>query len=104
MAKRTIKTGVGTYVDRKGLHQFGLMGAEVDVHVDDLERFDRFNVGPAPEPEPEPANSADVFPEGAPEESWKVDELKAFADANGVDLGDATRKADILAALNAAQA
>ena len=40
-------------------------------------------------------------PEGAPAESWKVDELRAFAEREGIDLGDATKKADILAALTA---
>ncbi len=29
----------------------------------------------------------------------KVDELKAFAEAKGIDLGDATRKDDIIAAI-----
>lgn len=32
----------------------------------------------------------------------KVDELKAHAEANGIDLGDATKKADIVAAIEAA--
>lgn len=31
-----------------------------------------------------------------PDESWKVAELKDYADHNGVDLGDATKKSDIL--------
>lgn len=34
-----------------------------------------------------------------PDQSWKVAELKAFADEHGIDLGDATKKDDILAAL-----
>lgn len=33
-----------------------------------------------------------------------IKELQAYADANGIDLGDATKKADILAAINAAEA
>lgn len=47
-------------------------------------------------------------PEGAasrsetPDESWKAPELKAYAKENGIDLGSATRKDDILAALAAA--
>lgn len=41
-------------------------------------------------------------PEGAPDASWKVADLKAHADENGIDLGDATKKEDIVAAINAA--
>ncbi|MCW2287033.1 hypothetical protein EDF60_1684 [Leucobacter luti] len=36
-----------------------------------------------------------------PDKSWKVVELKAFADEQGIDLGDATKKDDILAAIDA---
>ncbi|QMU97839.1 hypothetical protein FVO59_11955 [Microbacterium esteraromaticum] len=35
-----------------------------------------------------------------PDASWKVADLKAYAEENGIDLGDATKKADILAALD----
>ncbi|MCH5645158.1 hypothetical protein [Gordonia sp. ABSL49_1] len=41
-------------------------------------------------------------PEGDPNESWKVDELKAYAAEHTIDLGDATKKADILAAIELA--
>ena len=37
-----------------------------------------------------------------PDKAWKVAELKAHADENGIDLGDATKKDDILAAIEAA--
>lgn len=47
MAKRTIKTGIGTYTDVKGnTGCFGFRGQEVDVHEDDLERFDSLNENP----------------------------------------------------------
>jgi hypothetical protein len=36
-------------------------------------------------------------------EQMKVDELKAYADSRDIDLGDATKKADILAAIQAAE-
>lgn len=36
-------------------------------------------------------------------EHMKVDELKAYADEHGVDLGEATKKADIIAVLEQAQ-
>lgn len=35
-----------------------------------------------------------------PDTSWKVADLKAYADENGIDLGDATKKADILDVLS----
>ena len=44
-----------------------------------------------------------VEAEGAPDESWKVAQLKAHAAEQGIDLGDATKKDDILAAIVAAQ-
>ena len=37
-----------------------------------------------------------------PDKAWKVAELKAYADEHGIDLGDATKKDDILAAIEAA--
>lgn len=42
-----------------------------------------------------------AFPEGDPSETWKVDELKAYAESKSIDLGDASKKADILAAIAA---
>ena len=44
------------------------------------------------------------LPEGDPSEAWKVDELKAFAEQRNIDLGEATKKADILAVILAAAA
>ena len=44
-----------------------------------------------------------AFPEGEPVESWTADQLKAYAAANEVDLGGATKKADIFAAITAHQ-
>lgn len=47
MAVRTVGTGIGTYLSQDGQWRFGMLGDEVDVHDDDVERFDRLN-GPAP--------------------------------------------------------
>lgn len=44
------------------------------------------------------------YPSGDPAESWKVEELRRFADERSIDLGDASKKADILAAIVAAKA
>ena len=43
------------------------------------------------------------FPDGDPSDDWKVDELRAWADAHDVDLDDAKKKADILAAIELAK-
>lgn len=40
----------------------------------------------------------------APDESWKVADLKGYAADNGIDLGDAKNKAGILAAIAAGPA
>lgn len=46
---------------------------------------------------------ADAAPRSeTPDSSWKVAELKAYAEDNSIDLGDATKKDDILAAITAA--
>lgn len=37
-----------------------------------------------------------------PDSGWKNDEIKTWAEAHGVDLGGATKKADMLAAIQAA--
>lgn len=39
-----------------------------------------------------------------PDKSWKVADLKSFADSNGIELDGATKKDEILAAINAAPA
>lgn len=50
------------------------------------------------------AESDDVeYPEGAPEEEWTVKQLKAYAADRSIDLGDATKKADMVAAIAAAE-
>ena len=37
----------------------------------------------------------------SPDKSWKVADLKVYAEENGIDLGDATTKADILTVIDA---
>lgn len=45
---------------------------------------------------------ADAKPRSeSPDSTWKVADLKAYAADNGVDLGDATKKDDVLAAITA---
>lgn len=55
MAKRVIKTALATYVNAKGVPgAFGYQGDEVDVHADDLERFDELNHQPGTDDDWEP--------------------------------------------------
>lgn len=58
--------------------------------------------GRAPE---KPAEQPDevVIPEGDPAKAWKVSELTAYAEREGIDLGEATKKDDVLAAITTAR-
>ena len=47
--KREVTQGFTTYVDASGARRFALAGDTVDVHADDVKRFDSINGG-APEP------------------------------------------------------
>lgn len=59
-----------------------------------------------PKPEPEPEAKAEVGPDAGdtPVARMTVGELREYAAEHDIDLGDATRKDDILAAIAAAQA
>lgn len=46
MAARTVKLGFVVYTDTQGRPLTGYLGDDVDVHKDDLERFDRLNKVP----------------------------------------------------------
>ena len=87
-----------------------MLGETVDVHPDDLERFDRLNGAAIAEDEPEadPDEAAEGDPDEAAEgdlpedlQALNLAELREVAKEQGVDLGGATRKADIIAALSA---
>lgn len=66
MAERTIRTGIGTYQRPDGQWSFGTFGEVVDVHEDDVARFDRLN--PA-EPEGERSESESESEAETPAES-----------------------------------
>ena len=102
MAKRTIRAGIMTYRAADGREGvFGFLGDEVDVHKDDLERFDRLN--PAePEVESEETDKSVQIPEGDPTDAWSNNQLDAYADAHGIDIKAAKNKAEKLAAFAAA--
>jgi hypothetical protein len=43
-------------------------------------------------------------PDGSPSEAWTVPQLVAYAKDHEIDLGEATKKADVLVAIKAAEA
>ncbi|GII98383.1 hypothetical protein CLV28_0706 [Sediminihabitans luteus] len=49
-----------------------------------------------------PVADGPAVPDGDPTETWKADQLKAYAAEHDVDLAGATKKADVLAAILAA--
>lgn len=107
MAERTIRSGIGTYQRPDGVWTHGMFGDVVDVHEDDVERFDRLNPEAPEEPEVEEADvetvtvegaSADAgasagadaavvpagtegveVPEGSPEKAWTHAQIDAWA-------------------------
>lgn len=58
---RIVLLGSAVYRDATGAVRRGRAGQEIEVHADDVERFDRLNVLPSPE--------ADGSPEQTPEAS-----------------------------------
>lgn len=52
---------------------------------------------------PEPAPAEDDTPQSVvPDDSWKNEKIEQYAQDNSIDLGGATKKADMLAAIAAA--
>jgi hypothetical protein len=106
MATREIKLGVVSYVDAKGLNQFGTLGETVNVHEDDVERFDRLNVLMQPQivlvvgtdvADAEGEIADQLAAPVDPIEALDVDGLKAYALENGVDIGRASSEDGIRA-------
>lgn len=90
MAARTIRSGIGSYQGKDGRWTHGVMGDVVDVHKDDLERFDRLN--PAEQPAaPELTSDQDVA-------SFSQDDIdaavKAAVDAKDAELAAAKKALD----------
>ena len=103
MSIRTVRIALASYRRTDEAETYAMLGETVDVHPDDLERFDRLNGDEVAEDEP--AAEADLPDEvdGLPEDlrALNLAELREIAQEQGVDLGGATRKADIIAALSA---
>lgn len=69
------------------------------VPVSVSKKYETDSLGASPE---EAVAEEDEGESDSPDGSWKVAEIKEWAQAHGVDLGDATKKADILAAISSA--
>ena len=103
MSVRIVRIALASYRRADEAETYAMFGETIDVHPDDLERFDRLN-GDAiaedePEADPDLPDEADDLPEDL--QALNLAELREIAKEQGVDLGGATRKADIIAALSA---
>ena len=102
MSVRIVRIALASYRRADEAETYAMLGETVDVHPDDLERFDRLNGDTIAEDEPEadPDEAAECdLPEDL--QALNLAELREVAKEQGVDLGGATRKADIIAALSA---
>lgn len=103
MSIRTVRIALASYRRADEAETYAMLGETVDVHPDDLERFDRLNGDEVAEDEPaaeaDLPDEADDLPEDL--RALNLAELREIAKDQGVDLGGATRKADIIAALSA---
>lgn len=52
MPSRVVNLGTIAFVDESGLHRYGTAGETVEVHPDNLERFDSLNGEQAEEKKP----------------------------------------------------
>ena len=102
MSIRTVRIALASYRRADEAETYAMLGETVDVHPDDLERFDRLNGAAIAEDEPE-ADPDEAAEGDLPEDlqALNLAELREIAKDQGVDLGGATRKADIIAALSA---
>ncbi len=87
---------------------------ELIARIDGIEIHDAPDA-PAPTRDPAPALAADEaqadtdaaaatsVPEGTPSDEWTVAALVAYADEAGIGLGQSRKKADVLAAIAAAE-
>ena len=103
MSVRIVRIALASYRRTDEAETYAMLGETIDVHPDDLERFDRLNGDEVAEDEPaaeaDLPDEADDLPEDL--RALNLAELREIAKDQGVDLGGATRKADIIAALSA---
>jgi hypothetical protein len=107
MAKRTISGGFETYQRASdGQWSHGMFGEEVDVHKDDVERFDRLHPSVPEVEQIVVVEEIEVFeiPDGDPSAEWSTKQLDAYAEAKDVDVKSAKNKPEKVALLLAAAA
>lgn len=94
MSSYYVKTALVVATDSEGRHRYLYRDADVpaDIPADEVKRL---------------ANEGFIGKlddgEVKPRDKWKLEELKAYADQHSIDLGDATLKTDVLAAIEAAE-
>ena len=105
MAKRTVSGGFETYrraSDGEWTH--GMFGDDIDVHKDDVERFDRLHPALPEVEETEDTEETETveIPEGDPTADWSTKQLDAYAELKEVDVKSAKNKPEKVALLLAA--
>ena len=110
MARRTVAVGAAKYRRTDGVWLLAMMGAEVDVHPDEVDRFDRLNVsqsapvavvavddmGDDEETIEDAAEAVEVLEAvEAPEVAEVADAVDAGDDGEAVDL-DAMTRAELI--------
>lgn len=108
MAVRTVRAGFIVFTDKSGRPVTGYLGDEVDVHKDDVERFDRLNPEAPEEPEVEDIDDDESNGDDAePYEGVNVKDLKDLIatrnegreDADKISPADPGNRPELVAAL-----
>lgn len=105
MAKQTIVTAPCVIArDGEGRDHYLYRGTQVpdNIPVDEVKRLG--DLGVLGTEDSGTADAGPAFPEGEPTDSWTVPQLRAYAADRRIDLGEATRKGDVLAAVTGGQA
>ena len=58
MTERVVQLGMATYTDPEGVRRIGVHGEQVDVHADDVARFDAVNAPATEQQDAEPKQQA----------------------------------------------
>jgi len=97
MAVRTVRRGFIVYAAAEGRPVTGYLGDKVDVHEDDVERFDRLNGAEVDDTEA----TAEVTEIEGPDESWTHERIDAFAAEWSIEIPSDGKKDEKLAAITA---
>lgn len=89
--KRTVKLGLMAYVNPEGFDTWGFAGDEVDVHPENVERFDSLNVLPGDSTYVEPALPPEFSEAERPAGNASLEVWQEFAESKGVDVEGLSR-------------